>query len=302
MGVDPTVSTLAGAGCELRVYDYGNESAAPMLLVHGIQDFALALESLAEAFRDEYRVVSYDLRGHGDSDKPGIYSMGHYLADLHALLVQLEMEKPVLVGHSLGAQIVSQYAGVFAEVPLGVVNIDGLGPPIKPAKLSAEDKQWRTQEGILSLLRPAEHGRPMGGLEDATSLFLRFHPRLDPDQARRLVELGCDEHPHGGLKWKWDPHVSTVGLSSTPELAEERFGWIECPVLLATAGDVDEFWMRRTGISAESLDYDAEEIQRRVGLFRAATHAEIAGAGHHIHYDEPDELVRVMREFLRTLG
>ena len=115
---------LDGAGCRLQVYDYGNDGAPPMLLVHGIQDFALALQPLAEAFRDQYRVVSCDLRGHGDSDKPGVYTMAHYLADLRALFIQLEMEKPVLVGHSLGSQIVCQYGGVFPEVPRAIVSID----------------------------------------------------------------------------------------------------------------------------------------------------------------------------------
>jgi pimeloyl-ACP methyl ester carboxylesterase len=292
---------LDGAGCRLQVYDYGNDGAPPMLLVHGIQDFALALEPLAEAFRDKYRVVSCDLRGHGDSDKPGVYTMAHHLADLHALFFQLEMEKPVLVGHSLGSQIVCQYGGVFPEVPRAIVSIDGLGPPVKEVVLDTEDKQWRTQEGLLGLLRGAEYGRPMMGIDDATALFQRFHPRLDPDWARQLVEIGCDEHPHGGLKWKWDPLVTSVGLFSTPESAEERFGWIQCPVLLATAGEVDEFWVRRTGLSPENTDYDPQEIERRVGLFKNATHVEIAGAGHHIHYDEPAELIRVMGQFLDTV-
>ena len=301
MSSDPQPSMLDGAGCRLQVYDYGNDGAPPMLLVHGIQDFALALEPLAEAFRDKYRVVSCDLRGHGDSDKPGVYTMAHHLADLHALFFQLEMEKPVLVGHSLGSQIVCQYGGVFPEVPRAIVSIDGLGPPVKEVVLDTEDKQWRTQEGLLGLLRGAEYGRPMMGIDDATALFQRFHPRLDPDWARQLVEIGCDEHPHGGLKWKWDPLVTSVGLFSTPESAEERFGWIQCPVLLATAGEVDEFWVRRTGLSPENTDYDPQEIERRVGLFKNATHVEIAGAGHHIHYDEPAELIRVMGQFLDTV-
>ncbi len=116
-----------------------------------------------------------------------------------------------------------------------------------------------------------------------------------------MVEIGCDDHPHGGLKWKWDPLVTSVGLFSTPELADERFGWIQCPVLLTTAGEVDEFWVRRTGLSPENTDFDRQEIERRAAIFRDATHVEIAGAGHHIHYDEPAELIRVMGQFLDTV-
>jgi pimeloyl-ACP methyl ester carboxylesterase len=303
---EPIPLTLEGAGCRLRAYDYGNATAPLMVLVHGIQDFALALEPIAEAFRGEYRVVACDLRGHGDSEKPGVYTMGHYLADLHAVLHQLEGEgsssaKPILVGHSLGALITTQYAGVFPEVPRAVVNIDGLGPPVAAGVLDVETKQYRTQEAIRGLLRAGGQGRPMVDLDDATSLFLRFHPRLDPERARRLVAQGCEKHPHGGVRWKWDPHVTTAALSSTPEIADERFGWVTCPVLLATAGEVDAFWMRRMGLDAGSLDYDRSEIERRAALFRNATLVEIPGAGHHIHYDAPDTLVRVMREFLGAL-
>lgn len=301
MSSEPTPLSLEGAGCRLGAYDYGSQGAPLMVLVHGIQDFGRALEPIAEAFRDRYRVVALDLRGHGDSDKPGVYTMAHYLADLHAALHQLESQAPVLVGHSLGAQVVTQYAGVFDDVPRAVVQIDGLGPPIRLDSVDEETQRFRTQEAIRSLLRPPGNGRPMADLDDATSLFLRFHPRLDAERARRLVELGCEPHPHGGLRWKWDPHVVTGRLSASPEIADQRMGWVRCPVLVVTAREVDPFWMRRWGLESESLEYDPSEIARRVGLLRAATHVEIEGAGHHIHYDAPQRLVEVMREFLERL-
>ena len=101
----------------LQAYDYGNTGATPMVIVHGIQDFALAFSDIAEAFVDSHHVVSFDLRGHGDSDKPGIYTLPHFMADLHAVLQHFQFERPVLVGHSLGSQIVTQYASIFTEVP-----------------------------------------------------------------------------------------------------------------------------------------------------------------------------------------
>jgi pimeloyl-ACP methyl ester carboxylesterase len=297
----PAALALEGAGVRLRAYDWGNERARPMVLVHGIEDFALALEPLATAFRADYHVVAFDLRGHGDSDKPGAYTMGHFIADLHAVISQLQLERPILIGHSLGGQIVSQYAGVFPEVPRGVVNIDGMGPPMRIPEPDAEEKQLRTREAVEGLLRPRGHGRPMMDLEDATQVYLRFHPRLDPALARRLVELGTEEHPQGGLQYKWDPRIHSLRLSSTPEIAEERFRWAECPVLLVSAGEVDEFMWRRRGLDPSTLRKDPEEIRRRMALFRDADHVEIPGAGHHVHFDAPAELVRVVREFLKRL-
>ena len=294
----PATLTLQGAGVELRGYDYGNAGAPPMVLVHGIEDFALGLECLAEAFREAYRVVSFDLRGHGDSGKPGVYTMAHFMADLHAVLLQLEMEKPILIGHSLGGQIVTHYAGVFSDVPATVVNIDGMGPPMRIPEPEGEDKQWRTQEGVESLLRGEGLGRPMMGIDDAGQVFMRYHPRLDGETARRLVELGTEPHPQGGLKWKWDPRIHSLRLFSSPADAEERYGWIRCPVLMVDAGEIDEFMWRRRGLDPDELHKDEDEIARRVALFRDATRVEIAGSGHHVHFDAPDDLIRVSRQFL----
>ena len=190
--------------------------------------------------------------------------MGHFIADLHAVIWQLQLERPILVGHSLGGQIVSQYAGVFPEVPRAVVNIDGMGPPMKIPDPDSEEKQLRTREAIEGLLRGGGHGRPMMDLDDATNLYLRFHPRLDPGLARKLVELGTEEHPQGGLQYKWDPKIHSLRLSSTPEIAEERFRWAECPVLLISAGEVDEFMWRRRGLDPSTLRKDPEEIRRRM--------------------------------------
>jgi pimeloyl-ACP methyl ester carboxylesterase len=161
--------------------------------------------------------------------------------------------------------------------------------------------QLRTREAIEGLLRGGGHGRPMMDLDDATNLYLRFHPRLDPTLARKLVELGTEPHPHGGLQYKWDPKIHSLRLSSTPEIAEQRFRWAECPVLLVSAGEVDEFMWRRRGLDPSTLRKDPEEIRRRMGLFRDAHHVEIPNAGHHIHFDAPDELVKALREFLRSV-
>jgi pimeloyl-ACP methyl ester carboxylesterase len=297
----PIQLELDGAGIRLRGYDYGNPMGRPLVMVHGIEDFALALEPLPQAFRQDYHVVSFDLRGHGDSDKPGAYTMGHFIADLHAVIWQLQLERPILIGHSLGGQIVSQYAGVFPEVPRAVVNIDGMGPPMRIPDPPSDEMQLRTREAIEGLLRGGGHGRPMMDLDDATNLYLRFHPRLDPTLARKLVELGTEPHPHGGLQYKWDPKIHSLRLSSTPEIAEQRFRWAECPVLLVSAGEVDEFMWRRRGLDPSTLRKDPEEIRRRMGLFRDAHHVEIPNAGHHIHFDAPDELVKALREFLRSV-
>ena len=301
-GEAPRSLTLDCGTCTLRGYDYGNQGAPPLVLVHGMQDFALAFDPLAQALRGKYRVVTYDLRGHGDSDKPGIYTMPHLLADLHAVIVQLELERPRLVGHSLGGQVVSQYAGVFADMPEAVVNVEGLGPPMRESDIPLENRQWNLRTRIQGLLAAPGPGRPMMDLEDAATLFCRFHPGLDIDRARSLVALATDEHPHGGLKWKWDPRVQSMGLTRSQDRAEELWSWITCPTLLITAGKAAEFFARQHRMPIELASGAPEEIERRVALFRSATHVEIPDAGHMVHFDALERLIDLLEQFLDSIS
>lgn len=290
--------TVSGAGVELRAYDYGNAGAVPMVLVHGIQDLAQSLEPIAEHFRHRFHVVAYDLRGHGDSGKPGVYSLPHLVADLHALLAQHGLERPVLVGHSLGGQVTSHYAAIFPEVARKLISIEGLGPPVRLAEIPRERRQQRARDSIAALLRGPEGRRPMADVDDAVALFRRFHPRLDIDRAQRLVELGTEPDPRGGVRWKWDPLVMTTWLSHSPLVSEEMWGWIECPVLLVTGGLAHEFWSRSRGFESEVAQLDPTELERRVALFQDAVHRSIDGAGHMVHYDCPQQLVTLMEGFL----
>jgi len=282
----------------LQAYDYGNRGATPMVIVHGIQDFALAFSDIAEAFAGSHHVVSFDLRGHGDSDKPGIYTLPHFMADLHAVLEHFQFERPVLVGHSLGSQIVTQYASIFTEVPSKLVSIDGMGAPMRETDIPVEDRQWRLRNGVLSLLSPGGDRRPMVDLDDAASLFCRFHPGLDYDVSRKLVEIGTEPHPQGGLKWKWDPDVLSIGMLNDRQAGEERWTWIECPTLIITGGRSAEFFVQMRGLDPDLARSAPEEITRRIGLFRNARHVEIAEAGHMIHLNTPEKLIEVMRDSL----
>lgn len=301
MSSSPHAVAVQAGEVRLQTYDYGSRApsdAPTMVVVHGMQDFALALQPFCEAFADSHRVIAYDQRGHGDSEHAGNYTLPHLLADLHAVLHHYQCERPVLVGHSLGSVVVSHYAAIFDDVPSALVSIDGLGAPMRESDVPLEDRRWRLQNGIAALLAPAVHGRPMHDLDDAAGLFSRFHPGIDPDLARHLVELGTTAHPHGGLQWKWDPAVLSIGLQSSQALSEERWQWVTCPTLLITGAQSAEFFVRMRGLDPTLASSAPEEIERRAKLFPNANWVVIEEAGHMVHYDAPERLVSIVKEWL----
>ncbi len=296
----PRRRRIEACGTELEIHEWGEPGRPAILLAHGIQDFALTLAPVAEAFALDHHVIAYDLRGHGDSAHPGIYTMTHHIADLHAVFTDSGVDRPIVVGHSLGGQVVAQWAGIFAELPRAIVLIEGLGPPYAQNRFPEEVRQKRARMAVEALDHPRKH-RLVASFDHAWDLLKRVHPRLDPARARIFVKQGTRPLANGGLEWKWDPQVVMTWMSNVPEAAEERWSWVTCPALILTAALANEFWSGRRGVDVQHATPEPAEIARRVALFRSGEHEEIADAGHMVHYDAPKQLVESLRGFMERL-
>jgi pimeloyl-ACP methyl ester carboxylesterase len=98
----------------------------PIVFIHGMAMSAEEWEPQMEALSDEYTTIAYDVRGHGHTGgsdrKP--YTMELYAADLDALLTELNVERPVLCGLSMGGCIAQSYAARYPEKVAGLVVAD----------------------------------------------------------------------------------------------------------------------------------------------------------------------------------
>jgi pimeloyl-ACP methyl ester carboxylesterase len=116
---------------------------SPIICVHGMTANAFCFQALADNLAADHRVCAYDLRGRGDSDKPESgYSIPIHANDLAELIDELELDCPIVFGHSLGAFIAFYFAAHYPEKLSKLVLIDAVASP--PWKTVEEQPAWLT--------------------------------------------------------------------------------------------------------------------------------------------------------------
>jgi pimeloyl-ACP methyl ester carboxylesterase len=122
-----THDVAGGGGVRLHVREWGRADGPPIVLIHGWSQSHLCWDRQYEsALRDEFRLVAYDLRGHGMSEAPagpGPYTDGRLWADdLAAIITRLGLDRVVLVGWSYGAFVICDYLRAYGQDQVAAVN------------------------------------------------------------------------------------------------------------------------------------------------------------------------------------
>jgi pimeloyl-ACP methyl ester carboxylesterase len=124
-------SVKGGGGLRLHVREWGKPDGPPIVLIHGwSQNHLCWARQYESALGDEFRLVAYDLRGHGMSEaplEPEHYTDGRLWADdLAAIIDQLRIDRPLLVGWSYGAFVICDYVRAYgAERIAGIEFVEG---------------------------------------------------------------------------------------------------------------------------------------------------------------------------------
>ena len=122
-----TATTIAGGGgLPLALYEGGKASGPPIVFIHGFTGSYLSWErQFFGPLAAEFRLLAYDLRGHGASDKPldpSKYTDGTLWADdLDAVIRTKQLDRPVLVGWSYGGYVISDYLRRYGDKAIGGV-------------------------------------------------------------------------------------------------------------------------------------------------------------------------------------
>jgi pimeloyl-ACP methyl ester carboxylesterase len=136
-----TFALIPGPAGTLSIDDAppaGRSDAMPVFLVHSLAGNALQWSAQLTHLQSTRRAVALELRGHGRSDpaKNGDYTLEGMANDIAAVVERLNLDRVVLVGHSLGGGVALVYAGAHPERVAGLLLVDpiGDGKQISPAQ------------------------------------------------------------------------------------------------------------------------------------------------------------------------
>jgi non-heme chloroperoxidase len=200
-----------GGGLQLHVREWGRSDGPPILFIHGwSQNHLCWAKQYESALADEFRLVAYDLRGHGMSEAP--LEPGHYTDadlwadDVAAIIDALRLDRPVLVGWSYGAFVICDYVRAHGQERIAAIDfVEGavklgetafgtlLGPGFLDHFVGATADDLPTNIGTMRSFVKACASRPLSAEDLETALCWNI---VVPAQIRANLaarEIDCDD-------------------------------------------------------------------------------------------------------------
>jgi pimeloyl-ACP methyl ester carboxylesterase len=276
-------------GLKYHIRVWGNPAAPKLFLLHGWMDVSASFQFLVDALKREWRVIAPDWRGFGLSEwnHSDSYWFPDYIADLEAILLHYQSEAPVnLVGHSLGGNIASLYAGIRPDHIARLVNLEGFGLP----RASADDAPARYAKW-LDQIRKRPRLKPYANFDELAQRLMSQNPRLTQAKADFLARHWGSQQGGGDVVLASDPGHKLVNATQY-RLEEVMACWRKVTAPVLWVGAVDSFVIK--GFAGRPEDYNA-----RKACFAQLTEHIVEDAGHMVHHDQPEVLAGLIEDFVQ---
>jgi len=259
----------------LHYLEWNPDADRTLILLHGNSANASWWRPFADAIAPGFRLLALDQRGHGDSGwvRPPAYGPLDYAADVRRLILSLGVNRPILIGHSMGGINTLAFTQSYAELVEAAVAID-----VAVKSTRARDRYLRRLKSL-----------PMVTYRDRETALARF--RLMPEEGdiasevlHRIAEYSVRRHADGAwtMKFDRDSFFGDDGLDVPAAIAS-----IRKPLLLIRAGHSRIM---------------TEDSARAAAASNPATQlVEIPGVHHHLIIERPDLVAREIEAFIAHL-
>lgn len=239
----------------------------PLVMAHGSSDDGLCWTSLAREIQDDYDIIMFDARGHGLSDPPTLADPPDVqVEDLAGLINALKLERPILMGHSMGSASVAHFAAKYPNVPRAVILEDpGLVRPTPPATGAAQLTPEQRRANILARNNTSEEDLVAGCMKNS------------PKWGRSECEFWAPS------KRRHHPATAIINLGARPPMSE-LFAKITAPTLILKAD------------AQGDLRKQNEEV---AGKLRHGKIVHIEDAGHNVRRENKAQTLEILQAFLK---
>ena len=273
-------------GVDYHVTEWGERHNRLIVFLHGWGDAGSTLQFVIDELKQDWFVIAPDWRGFGESRaNADSYWFPDYLADLDAILQIYSPDAAVrLVGHSMGANVATLYAGVMPERVSALVNVEGFGlPDSDPEDAPGRYREWIEAGRSRSTVTSYE------SFEELLPKIIRRSPGLGNERALFVADKWAEAHADGVVRIKADPaHKLPNAVLYRRREAVACWKNVKAPVLVVVGADTDF-----TGKLKSWIDPDAVS-----DVFDKSESVSIAGAGHMVHFDQPAQFAETIEGFL----
>ncbi len=282
---------LTVRGLRSHVRHWGRAGAPKIFMVHGWMDVGASFQFVVDCLQGDWHVIAPDWRGFGLSERnPGdSYWFPDYVADLDAIVDHYAPGEAInLLGHSMGGNVVSLYAGVRPARVRRLANLEGFGMPVtRPEQSPRRYAKW------LDDLKVAATMRAYPDVAAVAARLQKTNPRLTDARAAFLAAHWSAPNANGEWEILGDPkHKRPSPLLYRIEEVLACWAQITAPVLWVEAEDTNMWqWM---GPKQEARI----EIDRRLAQLKDVRSHMLADAGHMLHHDQPEQLAALLEAHL----
>lgn len=241
----------------------------PIVILHGVFGSSDNWLTQARMFSSQYRVLSLDLRNHGQSPHDSAFDYQSMVSDLEEFMDDLGLENSIVIGHSMGGKVAMNFAVAHPDKLDKLIIVD-----ISPRPYNLE--HYVIIDGLKSVAIDKITSR-----NEADDALSKFVPEAD---VRQFLLKNLQRKPEGGFTWKInlpviDKNLSKIGFDLQHE------GKFEKPTLFI-----------RGGRSKYVNDEDMLRIKEVFPLAELAT----LDTGHWVQAEKPQEFVDTVQQWLNS--
>ena len=266
---------IVARGLRFNVLDWGPRDAPAIVCMHGSHQSAHSWDLVSLNLAQNYRVIAIDQRGHGDSEwaRSGAYSNDEMAADLRAIIATMQLERPVVIGHSMGGRN-TLLAALSQPDFAGALVIVDIGPEISPsggkaiASFVAANEEFESMDAFVENVR-------------------RYDPYRSLEHIERTVRYNLFIRADGKYVSKCDRLPRKLGLADTLKtnaLTLDAVKTLAMPVLILRG--------------ANSTVLEADAAERFACALVQGELQTVAECGHNVHSQNTPGFLECLRPFL----